>query len=268
MRIVILTSRTNGNIYLVNRLTSEFNVVGKVIEAPARRSREQKKAYWRGVAKKYGVFCAINKYIYLKSQPLINSDKSNIEKQIYFEGREPEYAVTLPTLQVRNINDDEAASFIRDLNPDVICVCGTTVLQPKIFGLSSKGTINIHCGITPEYRSANPVEWAILHKDFDKIGVTIHMVDEGIDTGSILYQQVVPVEKGDLEGHLYCKAVKTGAELMIRAVKDFDEGKASTWQKTGVKGKSFYSARFGFIQYLRMKKILKRYQENLIERNN
>lgn len=48
--------------------------------------------------------------------------------------------------------------------------------------------INYHAGINPKYRGQHPGYWALVHGDPEHAGVTIHLVDEGVDTGAVLYQ--------------------------------------------------------------------------------
>jgi methionyl-tRNA formyltransferase len=57
--------------------------------------------------------------------------------------------------------------------------------------------INIHAGITPKYRGVHGAYWALLSDDPEKCGVTVHLVDPGIDTGSIIAQKTITVTRKD-----------------------------------------------------------------------
>jgi methionyl-tRNA formyltransferase len=73
--------------------------------------------------------------------------------------------------------------------PDLLVIYGFNwILPPAVFGLPRFGAINIHTSLLPRYRGPAPVLWAIRHGDPD-IGVTVHRIDEGIDTGPILAQR-------------------------------------------------------------------------------
>jgi methionyl-tRNA formyltransferase len=155
----------------------------------------------------------------------------------------------VPTLVVANVNDAECVAFIRDHAPDVIAVCGTSVLKPEVFTLASSGTVNVHTGITPEYRSADPIFWALYRGEPEKVGVTIHYVDRGIDTGPILHQETVPVHAEDSLASIYVRCIRRGAELYSRALEEIENGSARTVTRPGV-SRAFLSVNLGLAQYM------------------
>tara|TARA_B100000963_G_scaffold31269_1_gene23151 strand:+ start:13138 stop:13944 length:807 start_codon:yes stop_codon:yes gene_type:complete len=96
---------------------------------------------------------------------------------------------------VEDLNSKEAQKFIKIQNPDIILIFGTGILVKETFSLSKLGSINIHTGITPEYRGAKSEFWAILNNDRNMLGYTIHKVDIGIDTGEIIFQKKIKFKK-------------------------------------------------------------------------
>src|SRR5262245_52152239 len=81
-----------------------------------------------------------------------------------------------------------ATEFLHALHPDIMCVASfSQLLRPEEFQIPPLGTINLHPSALPKYRGPNPYFWQ--HHEMDLDGaVTIHLVDEGIDTGDILLQ--------------------------------------------------------------------------------
>lgn len=156
----------------------------------------------------------------------------------------------MPTLVVASVNDAECVAFIRDRAPDVIAVCGTSVLKPEVFTLAPKGTVNIHTGITPEYRSADPIFWALYRGEPEKVGVTIHYIDRGIDTGPILHQETVPVYAEDSLASIYVRCIRRGAELYWRALDEIENGSPRTVRRPGVASRAFLSVNLGLAQYM------------------
>lgn len=156
----------------------------------------------------------------------------------------------MPTLHVPNINDEACQAFIRTQRPDILAVCGTGVIRAEVFALAPKGAVNIHTGITPEYRSADPIFWALYHSDLENVGVTIHYIDSGIDTGAIIYQERVPVYAGDSLEAISARCIRRGAELYVRALEDIANGTVQTISKPGVVGRAFRSIDLGLVQYL------------------
>jgi folate-dependent phosphoribosylglycinamide formyltransferase PurN len=253
MKILILTSYTTTNVYLVNHLTSNKNVIAKVIEkSPLPSSTWKKMEVRTKMVQKYGFIKSINKLLFNKYRSFfINQRDDDIIKSILFPGEiTVEYSRDIPSIEVHNINETECEKFIKIHSPDIIAVCGTTVIRPHIFKLSKNGTINIHCGITPEYRSADSIFWALYNGEPDKVGVTIHFVDEGIDTGDIIYQETVKVEGNDTIASLYAKCIVLGADLLLNTIEDIENNNVKIITKKEKTGKSYYHMDLGIWQYL------------------
>jgi methionyl-tRNA formyltransferase len=256
MKLVILTIKTAGNIFLVNRLAEEFDIQGMVILTFKPKTRKEKWQFWWKQMKRYGAYTTINRYLYLKL-PKTDENSEAVEKDYFNPNDERnEYRFDGNVMLTEEINSDPVAQFIKNLSPDVIAVCGSSVLKPKIFSLAPKGAVNIHCGITPEYRSAHPVEWAIFNRDFDNVGVTIHFVNAGVDTGDVIYQKRVTVQRGDTIPSLYAKDIREGAELMVKAIKDIAQGTVRPVPQQRNAGKHYLSFEYGYLQNRKVRRIL------------
>ncbi len=248
-----MTSYTAANIYLVNYLTAKHNVVAKIIEKrPLALTFEEKLKRRKKMLNKYGFYKTINKLLYNKYRAYVNKKgRDEIIGQSLFSGLgNAHYEKNVPSIEVSDINEPKCVEFISLHNPDIIAVCGTTVLKPPVFELSRRGTINIHTGIIPEYRSADPIFWALYNNEPDNVGVTVHFVDKGIDTGPIIYQQRVGVTRDDKLETLYCRCIKKGAELMSQAISDIENGEVKAMRKDGVQGKAYYHMDLGIWEYL------------------
>jgi len=91
----------------------------------------------------------------------------------------------VPTLITYSPNSDEAENFLRDAKPDIVIARCKTLLKKNIFTLAKTATVVFHPGICPEYRNAHGCFWALAQNDFEKVGMTLLQIDEGIDTGPI-----------------------------------------------------------------------------------
>lgn len=253
MKTVVLTSETPSNIWLVNQLLGRHDVAGIVIERrPLAIGNEVKVERRRTMVRRYGVVRTFNKLLFnrVRSRLLERSSSQTVTDSFFPDGASPAYSRSVPSVVVKNINDPECIRFIQDLRPDILSVCGTTVLKPTVFTLAPKGAINIHTGITPEYRSADPIFWALYQGEPEKVGVTIHYIDAGIDTGAIIYQQTVPVYANDSLATIYVRCVRRGAELYSRALTDIETGSVRTVTRPGVASRAFRSIDLGLAQYL------------------
>jgi methionyl-tRNA formyltransferase len=123
------------------------------------------------------------------------------------------------------------------LRPDVVVVAAYGLILPQaILGVPKHGCINVHPSLLPSYRGATPVPAAILAGD-DDTGVTIMLMDAGMDTGPILSQFVIGVEPDDTTASLTARLARAGARLLSETVplwldgslapQPQDEGKAT-----------------------------------------
>jgi methionyl-tRNA formyltransferase len=173
-----------------------------------------------------------------------------IRERLFPNGRAVGYERSVPSVTVPSINDPACARFIDERAPDLLAVCGTTVIKPEIFARAPLGAINIHTGITPEYRSADPILWALYNKQPDKVGVTIHFVDKGVDTGAIIRQECIPLYCDDDLASIQARCVQRGADLYLEALEEIATRSVRPFRKTAVAGKAYYSVDFGMLQHL------------------
>ncbi len=104
--------------------------------------------------------------------------------------------------------------------PDLVVMAGFMKILPASFVQALNGKlINTHPSLLPEFPGAHAVRDA-LRAGASKTGVTIHLVDEGVDTGQVIMQQEVPVAKGDTEEILHERIKVIERELLIRTVED------------------------------------------------
>ena len=98
--------------------------------------------------------------------------------------------------EVANINSAEAHRVIADFTPTLGLVFGTRRLSPPTIALFADGLLNVHRGISQDYRGLDLDLWAIYHSDWAGIGATIHFVEAQLDTGAIVAQQRLKLMAG------------------------------------------------------------------------
>jgi methionyl-tRNA formyltransferase len=224
-----------------------------VIESPPLAlTLEEKQRRRRKLVERHGRLRTLNKLLYnaYRSRFVSVADMRIFREVLFPKGSPVAYECSVPTITVPNINDPACIAFIHEHAPQLIAVCGTTVIKHEVFSLAPRGAINIHTGITPEYRSADPIFWALYNGEPDKVGVTIHFVDRGIDTGPIIRQTAVPLHAQDTLPSINARCIQRGAELYLEALDDIAAGTVHAVQRLGVSGRAFYSIDLGVVQYL------------------
>jgi len=100
-------------------------------------------------------------------------------------------------LEVASVNDQSVSDQLTKFAPDVVLVNGTRIIKPNVLSCVDAAFINTHVGITPMYRGVHGGYWALWNDDPDNFGVTIHVVDPGVDTGQPLRQVRVHPSQDD-----------------------------------------------------------------------
>jgi methionyl-tRNA formyltransferase len=101
--------------------------------------------------------------------------------------------INIPFYRTENINSTAIENAIRGLNPELIVVGHfQKLLKPNIFLIPSLGCINLHPSLLPDYKGLSPIQRPIMHGE-KETGVTVHFIDEGVDTGKIIVQQRIPL---------------------------------------------------------------------------
>lgn len=100
-------------------------------------------------------------------------------------------------MRVRSVNSEEVVRVLQDRQPDAVIVNGTRIIREHVLSSVRCPFINTHAGVTPMYRGVHGGYWALWMGDRDNFGVTIHLVDSGVDTGPILAQRRASPDNSD-----------------------------------------------------------------------
>ncbi len=134
----------------------------------------------------------------------------------------------LKAIAARDPNSSEFLQQIRNLKPDLIVVAAfSRILKAPLIAIPRLGCINVHPSLLPRYRGPEPYYWILFNKEH-KTGVTIHYVDERIDSGNILMQREFELEPSETELTLQNKCNVVAANLLGEAVLLLASGEASS----------------------------------------
>jgi methionyl-tRNA formyltransferase len=131
----------------------------------------------------------------------------------------------LNVIQLEKLRAPEAMNQLRIWNPDLIVVAAFgQILKPDVLALPPQGCINVHASLLPRWRGAAPIQAAILAGDVET-GVTIMNMDQGVDTGAIINQRAIKIERDDTSGSLSEKLSHLGADLLIETLSRYLSGR-------------------------------------------
>lgn len=155
--------------------------------------------------------------------PFYIEEEADFEKKNFFTAFDDSLAA-VDVHYVKNINSSEAESLIRNAQSDLAVVFGTRKVKENITSLFSEGLMNVHRGIAQAYRGLDTNLWAIYHEDFSNIGVTVHDVNNVLDTGHIIKQSVLDIQPGTEIFQLRYYETLLATQLTIEALLDHLSG--------------------------------------------
>lgn len=133
----------------------------------------------------------------------------------------------IPVFQPRNFREQEDRDALAALQPDVLVVAAYGLILPQaVLDIPRLGAFNVHASLLPRHRGAAPIQRAIMEGD-EISGVTIMRMEKGLDTGPILLQQALSLEKDETAGSLFDLLAEHGAKLMVGALGMIAEGRAA-----------------------------------------
>ncbi|MBS0552859.1 MAG: formyl transferase [Proteobacteria bacterium] len=148
----------------------------------------------------------------------------NPEAKFFFPGGNARLDRPELVREVPHINHPDVLKLARELKPDLICVFGTSLIRGELLREGRLGIVNLHGGLSPEYRGADCTFWALYNGEPEKVGCTLHYIDAGIDTGRLIAHVSPEVKEGDSELVLFWRAVRDSAEVYAEAVERLGRG--------------------------------------------
>ena len=136
-----------------------------------------------------------------------------------------QYAVEqgLPLLQPESLKDEAFQSDLRAWGADLQIVVAFRMLPESVWNMPRLGTFNLHASLLPQYRGAAPINWAIINGD-KETGVTTFFLKHEIDTGDVIYRDVVAIDENDNAGTLHDKLMLQGGDTVLRTVEAIVKG--------------------------------------------
>ncbi len=123
----------------------------------------------------------------------------------------------LKVLQPLNLKSEDFQKELKELNPNVQVVVAFRMLPKSIWNLPEYGTFNLHASLLPQYRGAAPINWAIINGE-KRTGVSTFFIDEKIDTGQVILQKDLKIDKRETVGSLHDRLMIKGGDLIVKTL--------------------------------------------------
>ena len=178
-----------------------------------------------------------------------SKDVSEKDAKIFQErtqGRMPKISLDeyqdahIPSYFVKNHNSEETAKLVKNLGLDLLVNGGTPrILKSVLLSAPKIGVISCHPGLLPAFKGCTCVEWAI-YKD-EKVGNTVHFMNEAIDEGPTVIQEAINFSKKDSYVDVRLKVYASGMSLLAKAIKKIEAEKLHPSQMPKQVGGEYFS---------------------------
>lgn len=232
----MLAKDSESSRFIYNAINKEFNISIVILEKGI-----DKRTLIKNRIRKLGFKRVMGQLIFqLFVVSILKATSKKQTKKIIFDNNLDNNVIeSNKKLNVASINNNIAIHEIKKINPDVILVNGTRIISKKVLNSTDAVFINCHVGITPKYRGVHGAYWALTNKDYLNCGVTVHLIDEGIDTGSVIYQDVIDISQKDNFITYPLLQVSKGINLIKKTLIDLKNHNLKT-HKNNLESKLWY----------------------------
>lgn len=130
----------------------------------------------------------------------------------------------IPVYQPVKAREESFINQMRALSPDLmIVVAFGQILTQELLDVPRLGCINVHASLLPKYRGAAPIQQVIIEGE-ETTGVTIMKMDAGIDTGDMIYQEVIKIDPKETGGTLHDRLAVVGSHALLTALPSIIDG--------------------------------------------
>ncbi len=207
-RVVMLVGRGESSSVVYHAIADVADVVSVLVEDPPPRGK-----LLRRRAKRLGIWTVLDQVLFLGIVPRLLRWRSGarIDEIRARFGMDPRAIPEAVIERVSSVNARRVRERLVELGPDLVVVNGTRIISRRVLTSISVPFLNTHAGITPAYRGVHGAYWALAQGRPELAGVTVHLVDPGVDTGGVLAQ--VLIEPGRDDNYITYPVLQLGRAL-------------------------------------------------------
>ena len=219
--VVLLTAGGPISACVANALAHRFGTVVVLQEDPELpwhmvRRRARRLGWWRVLGQ---VACdRLIERAARRTRPRVGAIMAS-------HGLDPELDPSITIRRIVSVNTKACRDALRQLQPAVVAVCDARIIRRETLRAVSAPFIGYHAGIYPKYLGRHPGYWALANGEPEHVGVTVHLIEEGLGTGRVLYQERVAfTPEDDITTYPWVQLVH-GLPLLTAAIEDALSGR-------------------------------------------
>jgi hypothetical protein len=246
-KVLVLCGRSPRHLYVANALCAVADVLAIVQETGSEFS-------WKKFSRQIRPDNLFRKvWRWLRDRRRYTGNR---EAQFFFGEESPRLKKPDLVVEVPHINHPDVVALADRLQPDLICVFGTSLIRSELLTRGSLGVVNLHGGLSPEYRGADCTFWALYNREPEKIGCTLHWIDAGIDTGRLVAHVSPEVRPDDDELSLFWRGVRDSAAVYAELAQRLADGEQFGQLQPG-RGRLYQVKQRGLRHEIRVDRLLR-----------
>jgi methionyl-tRNA formyltransferase len=150
--------------------------------------------------------------------------------------------LNIPYIKAVDHNEPRVLAALREAAPDLVAFTGGGMIRKDLLSIPRLGILNCHCGILPLYRGMDVVEWPATEGRLHDIGIgmTLHFMNEGLDTGPILLRRRIELERGCSFDTIRERIGPEMVNLMLEGIRGLRDGTIETETQALSDGRQYY----------------------------
>lgn len=251
-KIILLGRQGLATNIVFHAINDSFGIGTVVLEEP-----ESMSVFLKRRVKKLGIWTVFGQLLFmtLVVKPLVFLSKKRKNEIVSSEKLNTSPIPSEKIVKVSSINAAETIRLLQNFNPDLVIVNGTRIISKKVLNALACKFMNTHAGTTPKYRGVHGAYWALTQDDKQLCGVTVHYVDEGIDTGNIISQALIEPTATDNFTTYPLLQLAEGVKLLKKAIEESKNGAILPIQGTGKSHLWYHPTIWQYLYYWTMKGI-------------
>jgi methionyl-tRNA formyltransferase len=146
----------------------------------------------------------------------------------------------IPIVYCGDLNDQITLDTLEQIHPNIVVYTGGGLIRESVLKKSGDGVLNCHPAILPYYRGNDVVQWTLLEGHRNDIGITIHFMDTGVDTGDILRIKKIDVKSSDTINDIYARIKSIKCSEMVDVCIDWLEGRIERHTQINSKSHQYF----------------------------
>ncbi len=241
MTIILLTRDDLEHCYVANKLADACPLSAIVVDKGKPSSKIKR---YRSLLRRYTASQLFSKFL-SRAISICCRDKTRRRREIC-QVLGPDNCLrhlhTDKIIYVNGLNTAAAFETIKDLNPDVILIYGTSVVSDSVLNLAHHTSLNMHTGMSPYYRGSACAFWPLYYEQLDMLGATVHQCTSEIDGGLIYEVARAKLAPDDGLFAVFARTVQVGTQLYIKTVQSLLQGNLQGYKQHLHLGREYRTA--------------------------